>query len=177
VVYGPDLLSHIAEGFGKTISRPLKKKTSEKLRNLLQVPGNCKGFVAPKMNPEIWRNLPASARITDIKIQQIQQGMSYALISLSNIANEISAAMIPTEIKNKVMKLSIDAANILGDQLQTSSQQRRNDVRKLLNSDYSSICTTPVPVSEYLFGDNLSETLKNSKAASGLIRTTFNKGN
>jgi len=103
VEYGADLLPNVAEGFGKTVSRPLKKETADKLREALKVPNNCMGFVVPKMNPEMWSQLPAYARVNDVKTQQFQKSLSIGLITLANIANEVTKTQIPADVKNKLM--------------------------------------------------------------------------
>ncbi|OXA36883.1 uncharacterized protein LOC118433680 [Folsomia candida] len=177
IEYGPDLLPQISEGFSKTVSRPLTKETASKLKDQIKIPSNCKGFAVLKMNSEIWAHLPTGARLADIQTQQVQQSISFGLITMAEIANEVATHSneIPQEVKKRILKLAIDGGNILGDQLQASNMKRRQEVKKLINPEYSAICNKQLPVSEYLFGDNLSETLKTSKAASTVIRSSMTR--
>ncbi|OXA39214.1 hypothetical protein Fcan01_25999 [Folsomia candida] len=149
IEYGPDLLPQISEGFSKTVSRPLTKETASKLKDQIKIPSNCK----------------------------VQQSISFGLITMAEIANEVATHSneIPQEVKKRILKLAIDGGNILGDQLQASNMKRRQEVKKLINPEYSAICNKQLPVSEYLFGDNLSETLKTSKAASTVIRSSMTR--
>jgi hypothetical protein len=146
VEYGPELLPQIAEGFSKTVLRPLTKETATKLKDQLKIPENCKGFVVPKMNPEIWSNLPTGSRVVDMHQQQIQQSLSCGLITIANIANEVAKRSndIPQDFKKTILKLAIDGANLLGDQLQSTNMKRRSEVKKLINPEYNAICTKQV---------------------------------
>jgi hypothetical protein len=147
VEYGPELLTQVAEGFSKTTARPLTKETASKLKEQLKIPSNCKGFVVPKMNMEIWNNLPNNARIADLKIQQMQQSISFGLITIATIANEAAKRSdIPSDFKKSILKIAIDGANVLGDQLQSSNLRRRAEVKRLINPEYNSICSKQVHI-------------------------------
>lgn len=152
IEYGPDLLPQISEGFSKTVSRPLTKETASKLKDQIKIPSNCKGFAVPKMNSEIWAHLPTGARLADIQTQQVQQSISFGLITMAEIANEVATHSneIPQEVKKRILKLAIDGGNILGDQLQASNMKRRQEVKKLINPEYSAICNKQVIIIIYL---------------------------
>lgn len=98
------------------------------------------------MNSEIWANLNQTARITDIKCQQLQQTLSQGLIALSQIANEVAKASssIPAEIKANILKIAIDGANLLGDQLQSNNNKRRAEVKRYINPEFHGICSSQV---------------------------------
>jgi len=146
VEYGSDLLQPIADGFIKTVSRPLTKETATTLRNQFKIPSNCRGFVVPKMNTELWNNLPTRAKVADLRVQQMQQSLSIGLITIANMANEVAkhAKLVPPELKKTLLRLAIDGANILGDQLQLCSARRRNEIKRLINPEYGSICSKQV---------------------------------
>lgn len=152
VEFGPELLPEVASGFNKTMSRPLSKETSENLKNKFKIPSNCKPLVTPKMNQEIWSHLPANARMTDLNLQQNQQSLGIGLNALSQIANEVAkaASSIPKELKTSILKLSIDAGNILGDQIQSISKKRRFEVKRHINSEYHGICNSQVFIQSLL---------------------------
>ncbi len=101
----------------------------------------------PKMNMEIWNNLPNNARIADLKIQQMQQSISFGLITIATIANEAAKRSdIPSDFKKSILKIAIDGANVLGDQLQSSNLRRRAEVKRLINPEYNSICSKQVHI-------------------------------
>ncbi|OXA40105.1 hypothetical protein Fcan01_25160 [Folsomia candida] len=175
---GPDVSQNVAESFLKTITRPLSKESKTKLRDNLKTPANCKQFAPLKVNNEIWRIIPSHARLQDVKQQQQQQALSTGLTALTMITNQIleRKAEIPKEVVSQIVKQSIDAANILGDQVQQLNLTRRLDMRKYLNPEYAGICTSQVTSTEWLFGNDLNESLKNSKATATLLRNTSSRG-
>lgn len=169
--FGPELSSKVADAFSNTTKRPLNKELFSKLRDKIKVPANCKSFQVPKMNPEIWRVLPSQPRLFDVQNQQTQQALSAGLSSFALIAESVSTSPdISQELKNKILRYSIDAANVLGNQMQTVAKQRRFGVRRFLNPEYGGICNQDQSIGEWLFGDKLSETLKESKASSSIVR-------
>jgi hypothetical protein len=89
LTFGPLRMPKIAEAFTKTASRPLNKENATKIRESIKIPDNCKQFTVPKMNAEIWAQLPTGSRITDIQWQQVQQTMSTGLTALAVIADEV----------------------------------------------------------------------------------------
>ncbi|OXA46908.1 hypothetical protein Fcan01_18355 [Folsomia candida] len=127
------------------------------------------------MNPEIWSQLPASARLSDLRFQSHQQALSTALVGLVNIANESAKTQsaTPNEATAKVIKMTIENANLLGNEFQELSNKRRAEVRKFMNKEYAAICSAKIPISEWLFGNDLNESLKASKTAAGVIRNSM----
>jgi len=139
VEFGPNLLPSVAEGFVKTVVRPLTKVTKANLNEKTQIPGNCKEFACPKVNEEIWRSLPQQAKLTDLKSQQNQQLLSSTLSIFAMIANKIAENKdkIPKDIVSNILQLAID-------QFQSLSSTRRGEMKKFLNPDYMGICNGKV---------------------------------
>lgn len=90
IEFGPEIMNEVAEGFNKTMTRPLSKETSENLRNNFKIPINCKPLIIPKMNQEIWSHLPTPARLTDLNMQQNQYSLGIGLNALAQIANQVA---------------------------------------------------------------------------------------
>lgn len=176
---GPEVGTTVAEAYNRTVTRPLSKETITGLNSKMKVPGNCKSLLTPKVNSEIWGNLPTKAKITDLGLQALQQSVSYAIASLAISSNEITQAVtrhgMPTPLASKLLQINMDAGNILGHNFQTLTNKRRMEIKPFLNSDFSGICSGNVPVTEYLFGDDLKETLKHSKNSSQVVKQTFAK--
>jgi hypothetical protein len=143
---GAELSGKVAEGFTKTIRRPLTKESVNKLKENMLVPSNCKGFSVPKMNLEIWRTLPSHARLTDVKHQQNQQVLSYGLITLARIADGLATrkSELPKDLTSTLMKQAIEGANLIGDQFQSINTSRRMEVKRYINPEYANICSAQV---------------------------------
>ncbi|OXA56451.1 Facilitated trehalose transporter Tret1-2 [Folsomia candida] len=117
---GPSIMENVAQSFAKTINRPLSKETKAKLREAIKIPENCKDFSAPKINNEIWRIIPSHARLSDVKSQQNQQALGCGMSALALISNMALQHKkdLPKELLAAIIKTSLDASNIMGDQFQ-----------------------------------------------------------
>lgn len=172
VQYGPQLMKIVSDRFLNTISRPLSKETSTKLKEGLLIPENCKLFRPPKMNQEIWKALPAAAKIKDLQQQQIQSVMSFGLVGLSSIANIVAANYdkMPKEFANIIIKIAQDTADLVGEGVQSINQKRRSEVGKFMRPEAAGICSAEVKPHELLFGGDLSESLKLTRATANVMR-------
>lgn len=176
--FGDEVLQNIADGMNKTVTRPYSKESYAQLTKKLKIPSNCKSMVVPKMNPEIWNHLPGKARINDLNIQQQQHISSLGLVSLTQIADEVAKYKdrIPAAFGKKILQLCMDGANALGHGFQVSIGKRRSEVKQYLHSDYANICSSSTPVTEYLFGDDLKDLAKSSKASMQLVKRGYTGG-
>lgn len=73
------------------------KKLTGKL-DLIQRPDNCLGLVVPRVNPEIWSNLPKLVKRKDLRTANIQRNLSKAGSSLICINNKLFCFLIPAYI-------------------------------------------------------------------------------
>ncbi|OXA40057.1 hypothetical protein Fcan01_25143 [Folsomia candida] len=129
--FGPAVMQNVSIGFVKTAVRPLTKETKSNLKERIKIPENCKEFIVPKVNGEIWRLLPAQAKVSDIKQQQNQLVLSQGLSTLTTISNVIASnkQKIPNEVVSSIVKHAMDCANIFGDQFQALSTRRRFEMK------------------------------------------------
>ncbi|CAL8070505.1 unnamed protein product [Orchesella dallaii] len=143
---GPAVGPLLAEAYKKTILRPLSKENKEKLKNGLKIPENCAEFRVPKMNAEIWHRLPQRAKMVDLNHQQLQQTLSLGMTVLVKMCDELSraASQMPKETLTRVLKIGLDGANLMGNQMQDLNQKRKADIKPFLNTDISDICNTKV---------------------------------
>lgn len=174
---GPPITPQLAECIDKTVKRPLKKETLTKLTSDLKIPENCRGLSVPKMNPEIWSNLPTKAKVNDLGLQNLQQYTSYGLIALANMGDVITknGDGISKDVARQLIEITRNAANVLGNGYQIITQKRRQEVKTYLNAEFSGICSSSIQATEFLFGDDLKETLKSSRAAASVVRQSFTK--
>ena len=80
---------------------------------------------------------------------------------------------IPKSLKEELLKMSLEAASVLGNLMQDFNQKRKLEVKPFLNKDFVGICNEGNSSAEWLFGDNISEQLKNSKATANVVRSTL----
>lgn len=174
---GPEVSKAVAEAYNRTVKRQMAKDTYTDLLSKVKIPANCKSLIVPKVNGEIWNHLPTKSKLADLGYQSIQQSIGYAITALAVSSNEIARHVSQQDMKANIasgmLQMNMNAANVLGHSFQQITSRRRSEVKPYLNADFASICSTDVPATELLFGNDLKETLKNSKTASQVMKQTF----
>lgn len=177
---GPPVHRTVAEAFNRTVKRPLSKETLTDLTSKMKIPENCQLSV-PKVNTEIWGHLSNKTKICDLNWQSLQHNIAYALTNLAVTSNLISSKVGTTEISttlaSQILRANMDAANMLGYAMQQINNKRKAEIKPFLNADFAGICSSSVPVTDFLFGNDLKETLKNSKTESMVMKQTFTRRN
>jgi hypothetical protein len=173
--FGPELITSVALRMNGILEQKTNKETMEKLKTKLLIPENCKFLNVPKVNPELWSQLPPRSKANDAKMQYVQQFGSKSLTAFALIANEVakSAKVIPKNVSESLLKFCLDGASAAAMQHRESNVKRMQAIKPLLSSQFAGICSTPVTGS-YLFGDNLNEALKTSKTVTNILKRGTN---
>ena len=79
------------------------------------------------------------------------------------------AKKLSKEDVKPVLASAMDAAQCIGQAHREISLRRRNDL-KLVRPALASLCSSDVPITEFLFGDKLEDGLKAAQAASNLVQ-------
>lgn len=173
--FGPKVSDPVATKMEKIIGVSLTKEQIQQLKTTVKVPENCKYFQTPKLNPEIWAALPNKTRLLDVKQQSVQQNFTFGISAFAQIADTISKVQnrLPAELKEsgkEIAKLCVGGANFMAMGLRDSSHRRRQIIRPNLSSQYGGICSFTTEHSTLLFGDNLSDKLKQSRTVSNIMK-------
>ena len=70
-----------------------------------------------------------------------------------------------------MIRMNADAIASLGHVSFDLSQRRRDTIRPYLNSDYATLCSSNVPVTALLFGDELQTQLNHIRASNKISNT------
>lgn len=124
-----------------------------------KVPSNCQFMSAPKVNEEIWGDLARQRRVqtTDRLLRDTQNLVTAGMIPILTLAKLLKPHIgkVP-EIKT----LIADSLTMLGQVQFNMSVRRRYLLRPFLKQKYASICNINTPITNYLFGDDVSKELK-----------------
>lgn len=176
---GPEVLKSVADAYNRTVRRPLSKETVTGLTEKMKIPANCKDLMVPKVNAEIWTHLPTKAKLNDLSLQSLQQIIGFALTSLTvasnEIANQARSQAMQSKTATKLLQLNMDAANMLGNGFQNITSKRKSEIKPFLHGDFAGICSDNIQPTQFLFGDDLKETLKNTKTTSMVMKQTFSR--
>jgi hypothetical protein len=185
-----DLLSEIAQEFadeattGPKVSQKLADIINQRWSSKLEEPklkgkmgkydrpDNCEKLAVPKVNPEIWSKLNHTARGADLKLVNFQKtlvkvgvALTKSTDSLVNIRANISS---DAELKQQLADLvtnNTDALAMLGHVHVELLLRRRELIKPNVNKEYSSLCSSQTPITEFLFGDDLQSRLTSIKAS------------
>ncbi len=170
---GPNINQQLADIINKRWSTKLNEvKIKEKMEKYFQ-PANCDKLIVPCVNAEIWDKLDNKTKHHDLRSASIQKSMAKvgAILALST---ETLVQMRQKKLPevDKLVKLNTDALALLGHTSCELSMRRRDAIKPNLHKDYSSLCAPHVPVTSFLFGDNLQTRLNDIRASNKISKTT-----
>ena len=150
----------INDDWAKTLNESWKSRKDKddvkKLRADYPVPENCE-FYAPKLNIELWQLLSSLQRKSDVKMATVQRNIISAASASLSIANDVLENKI--DIKNVLQKTS-DIIGLLGHASSDLSFKRKLFIRSVLKDEYKDLVSVNTEETEKLFGDNLSQNIK-----------------
>ncbi|XP_068696074.1 uncharacterized protein [Montipora foliosa] len=133
-------------------------------------PENCKKVLVPKVNEEIWGKLSRNAKSRDVKFSRLQSNVTKAGCVVLNTAESLLNLSVKAhkslagELHNLLVQAT-DAIQVLGHASFEIAQLRREDIKSQINREYGDLCSANVPVTEWLFGDDLQTKLTHIRTA------------
>ena len=130
-------------------------------------PANCEQLVVTQVNPDIWGKLNRFAWLNDLKLSRVQEQVA----KVGHILVKNTEHLLPAKSDSNVslddpVRMNIDALAVLGHAAHELTQRRRESIKPDLHKDYSTLCSSTVPVTKFLFGDDLQTELTHIKATS-----------
>lgn len=145
------------------------KEILEQWKQNYKPPSNCKELVVPAINPEIWTGLPLSAKSADVKLQAVQHHIIRAQVAMARTM-DATLSLVGKATLPQILEPMLDSAKSLSLAMQDMNNKRRANLRHLLKPEYAAMCSNRVPVTKFLFGENLDQSLKEVKATSSILR-------
>lgn len=146
----------------------LKEKSDKYLR-----PINCDRLITPKVNPEIWGRLDRQTRGKDLRLSNLQT----TLTKVGNITAKTTDMLLKARTEDgkvdvdNMVRMNTDALALLGHISFEISQRRRDAIRPTLHKDYATLCASHVPITNFLFGDELQTQLNHIRASNKISST------
>lgn len=160
--FGPKVVDIIAERINDSCSKkPLDTKLKE-LQDKYKTPENCKVLCVPKVNLELWHDLPRATKTRDLGLQELQKNIfksAQPMLLLFDTVVKAKAekkAIQPIEISPTLA----DAVTLIGHASYLASLKRREFLKPDISSAYQSVCSKSNPVTTFLFGDELPKHIK-----------------
>ena len=154
-----------SEQLAKLVNKMFRCKLSEKnLKDCLdrqERPANCEAAKLLKFNPGIWRRLREFAKKRDPQFYKIQQALIKGILPVVRIADKLmTVKSANTEECQEMKKLGLEAMSLLTHASYEINMQRRLLLKPDIGREYSALCSSQLPFTDLVFGDDLQKHLK-----------------
>ena len=175
---GPEIHSSLAKIITNMITEKSDDDKVNELRKRYPKPKNCELLTETTVNLAIWNNLSEKARTSDIKLQRSQKSLVKGTTAVVGVVNELlNESEWPS--KQKVVDTLMDGVQLLTNANRELNIRRRESLRPELHSSYRHLCSASNPITNELFGDDLTKAVKDitdtNKITSKVNRENNNK--
>lgn len=136
-------------------------------------PANCNALSAVACNPQVLEALRPEARRVDFRLREVSKDILRAasiitksLVNLDKVAREEHNPVVAQEVN-----LINGAMALLGHANVRNNINRRFVMKRELNQKFSHLCTDKVPMSRFLFGDDISKSVRQIEESAKLRST------
>lgn len=154
--------SKVNDTLANTVNTLFRKRLSEDTMNeklkSIHRPANCDSFIVPRVNPLIWEKLQSETRSGDIKMQKIEKVLFKGTIGVVEVIDTLLKQKDPLS-KTLGKKLTSSLA-FTSHAMYELNMKRRELIKPDLNSQFKHLCSGHVPITDELFGDDLSKYVK-----------------
>ena len=118
------------------------------------------------------------ARLNDLKLSHLQEHVTKAGHIIVSNTECLLRAKIPDSNAciESLVRTNTDALALLGHACSEITQRRRESIKPHLHKDYATLCSTTVPVTKFLFGDDLQTELTHIRATNKIGTTASYTG-
>ena len=173
----------VPDNIAKIVNYAFRNKMAEPVREAklkhFDIPSNCEGLDHVKVNQVIWNKMHPSTRGMDVKMQTAQNFVVAAGSGLSNIISRVMAMKATDFNEATVKQLTTDMLTtqvLIGQANVELNHRRRELIKPDLSSSYSYLCTSAKPFSNFLFGDELNDSVKEISEANKVCEQIFPRG-
>ncbi|EDO44064.1 predicted protein [Nematostella vectensis] len=140
----------------KVEEKALKEKMERQVR-----PENCANAKVARCNTGIWRKLQEHTKRRDMHMVKMQQALVKEIIPVAHVADKamVSKSLNLDEIQ-QIKKSCLEALSLLTHVNYEINIQRKFLMKPDIGSEYASLCSPLVPLTDNLFGDDLQKHLK-----------------
>jgi hypothetical protein len=140
-------------------------KAMQEATDRYPAPENCAILEVPRVQPVIWDKIQQSTRSRDLKIQRVQKPL---VKGITAYANELKSSSLNEN--------QLDTLALLCHANFEMNCLRKEFIKPDINVKYVHLCKPTNPVTKWLFGDDLSQKVKDmkeeQKVAEGVMRSS-----
>lgn len=159
--YGKDIEPGMASSLRYLFTNRLTDKQLGDVCDLYDTPKNAKHLCVPKVNSQIWDSLRPQLRSNDIKLQKVENLMVKGITAFARTTDGLTSDQ---ENGMTCLAAAVFELNML----------RRDLLKPGLHEKFTPLCKPSIPVTENLFGDDLTRHIKDideaHKATGKMVR-------
>ena len=172
--FGSAVADVIAQRVNDACSKkPLESKFKE-LQDKYKTPQNCKFLCVPKVNLELWHDLPRHTKSKDLGIQEVQKNIVKSAQPLVQLFDSVLVAQNQRKMlqPSEILPVIGDAITFLGHASFLASLKRREFLKPDIAVAYQFVCSKSNPVTTVLFGDELPKHIKDIGEVNKIAKKT-----
>ena len=132
------------------------------------------------MNPGISAELKPNTRSRNIRLKKVHSAHMKSMIPLAMLASTLHEARSREKKEWKVdldacVQYAVDAIAVLSYSNLLLNVRRRESIRSDLHPSYRPLCSKQVPITNYLFGDDLQKSMREIKEVNQVSRDLGHK--
>ena len=161
-----EVSDNMAELINESYRCLLDDDKMKEFTNEFHLPGNCHNLLPPDVNKPIWNQMSKFSKSCDLSARELQLRLGVAgavlaesLTSLQKMKGSCEQEAPKKEMGQLVTNLG-KALMIMGSVSHGISLKRRKDIRPSINSELSALCVEEQPVTHLLFGNDLSDSIR-----------------
>lgn len=135
--------------------KALKEKLERQER-----PENCNNVKPTRVNPGIWRKLRDHTKRSDGQMYKIQQALIKGIIPVLRMTDLSMTGSLSNKQIQDMKKMGLEALSLLAHSNYEINVQRKQLMKSDIGRDYAYLCSSQMPFSDMLFGDDLQKQLK-----------------
>lgn len=145
--YGDEIDGETASSLQYLLTNKLAEKHLTDLLEKYETPKNAKNLCVPKVNQQIWDSLRPHTRNNDLKLQKVEKLMVKGITAIAKNKEGLS--------EDQENGLTCLAAAVF-----EMNMLRREFIKPGLQEKFAPLCKTSIPITENLFGNDLSKYIK-----------------
>jgi hypothetical protein len=147
----------------------------------LPPPENCGGLEEVYVNEKVWKRV--RHKTEDIKLQRPQNALLKGTTAFARILDVLlnswdpETQKIPEEKFEDIMDLSTKAMKCFGAANYELVMRRRENIRPKIGSEFGHLCVPGVPYTNWLFGDDVTQRIKDIADDNRVYKKVFPENN
>ena len=155
---GPPITQVWADKINLAWKTKIGKVTHTALLQKYKTASNLTALAVPAVNKEIWKPLSKWQKKADLNMTSCQRSLIGVVSAVLELHDNVKT--LDRTTRQTAMQTAADIISLLGKVNRELMARRKISARSVLIGDYKSLATTTEASVEHLFGDNLTQDIK-----------------